>query len=403
MTRPGKLHPLVLASVVANVALAAGVGYLVFAAKKPGPSTLALGGAGQPSSQAAAGAVESLGRIQPAGGVIAVYGPPGDRLKSVVPVGKTVAAGDTLATLSGDDERQLNLKTLAAQIAEAEALKAAIEAAAQAKLDDLQAEANQATAGLAQDTKVLDAKEKAAAAQAERGRADLKRMTEVKADGVPVSKQEFETVNALLATAEAEVAVALAQKEKLRVQKEQSAASIEAKKKAVKAEASRAVAQVPLASLEAARKVADQKVKDAVVTAPTPGRVVKVAAKVGETLASQPILYLADPAKLVVQAEVYETDVGRLREWAAQHGSVAVEIDARVVAGGSGEKKLTGRVTGVDRVATLISKNVLTPLGPREDADRRVVDVEVDLDPDAVAVAQNFIGLQVRTRFLPPK
>ena len=250
---------------------------------------------------------------------------------------------------------------------------------------------------------MLDAKETAASAQAERGRADLKRLTEVKAEGVPVPKQDFETVNALLATAEAEVAVAVAQKEKLKVQKEQSGVSIEAKKAAVKAEADRALAQVPLASLAAAKVVAERKVKDAGVTAPTAGRVVKVTAKVGETLANQPILQLADTGKLVVLAEVYETDVGRLREWVAKAGSVAVEIDARVVSGGTGEKKLVGRVTGADRVATVISRNALTPLGPREDADRRVVEVEVELAPESVGVAQNFIGLQVRTRFLPPQ
>ena len=400
--RSGKLSPLLLASVVANLALAGAAGYLLFGTKKTGPGTLALGGGGS-TDPTAGGAVEALGRIQPAGGVIAVYGPPGDKVKELkVAVGRTVAVGEPLATLSGDDERELNLKTLDTQIAEANALIAAIKASTQAKLTDLEAEANQATAGLEQDTKVLDAKGKAAAAQADRARGELKRLTEVKAEGVPVSEQEFETVTALLAAAEAEMAVAVAQKEKLKVQKEQSAVSIEAKKAAVKAEADRAVAQVPQASLQAAKVVAERKVKDAAVVAPTAGKVVRVLAKVGETLANQPILELADTGRLVVLAEVYETDVGRLREWVAKSGSVKVEIDARGVAG-SGEQKLAGRVAGVDRVATVIARNALTPLGPREDADRRVVEVIVDLDPASVGVAQNFIGLQVRTRFLPPQ
>jgi len=400
--RSGKLSPLLLASVVANLALAGAAGYLLFGGKKAGPGTLALGGGSTDAT--AGGAVEALGRIQPAGGVIGVYGPPGDKVKAIkVAVGRTVAIGDTLATLSGDDERELNLKTLGSQIAEANALIAAIKASTQAKLTDLEAEANQATAGLVQDTKVLDAKGKAAAAQADRARGELKRLTEVKAEGVPVSEQEFETVTALLATAEAEMAVAVAQKEKLKVQKEQSAVSIEAKKAAVTAEANRAVAQVPLASLEAAKRVAERKVQDAGVVAPTAGKVVRIPAKVGETLANQPIVELADTGRLVVLAEVYETDVGRLREWVVNKGSVKVEIDARGVAGGDGAPKLSGRVAGVDRVATVIARNALTPLGPREDADRRVVEVIVDLDPASVGVAQNFIGLQVRTRFLPPQ
>lgn len=387
-----------MASVVANVALAGGVAYLLFTSPRKA-ATGTYNSSGSPT--AAKGAVEALGRIQPAGGVIAVFGPPGDRVLTVAPVGKAVAANETLATLSGDDERQLNLKTLEAQIKEAEALKVATEAATKAKLADLEAEANQATAGLTQDTKVLDAKERAAAAQAEQARGTLKRIAEVKADGVPVSKQESEAVNAALAAAEAEMAAAVAQKEKLRVQKEQSAVSIAAKKAAVAAEAERAIAQVPLASLMASKAVAERKAKDARVVAPAAGTVVRVVSKAGETLSTQPVLQLADTRTLVVAAEVYETDVGRLREW-LNKGPVKVEIDARGVAGG-GEKKLMGRVTDPRKVAGLVARNALTPLGPREDADRRVVEVEVDLDPDAAAAVRDFLGLQVRTRFLPPQ
>ena len=259
--RTGKSSPLLIASVAANLALVMGVGYLLFAPKKSGTGTLAVGGFGSSSTTAAAGAVEALGRIQPAGGVIAVYGSPGDKVRELnVTVGQVVAAGQTLATLTGDDERQLNLKTLAAQIQEAESLKAAIEAATKAKSADLDAETNQATAGFAEDAKVLDAKARAANAQADRARGDLKRLTDVKADGVSVSAQELDTVKALLATAEAEAAVAVAQKEKLRVQKGQSAVSVAAKKAALKAEADRAMAQVPLESLAAAKVAAERKV-----------------------------------------------------------------------------------------------------------------------------------------------
>lgn len=399
-SRSGKLSPLLLFSVVANLALAAGVGYLLFAPKKTGQGTLAQGGAPRGAAgDDTGGAVEAFGRIQPADGVIAVYGPPGDKLKEFkVGVGQTVAVGDTLAALFGDDERQLNLKTLTEQIHEAETLKKAIEESARAKQADLDAEANQATVGLEQDSNTLTAKEKAADAQAERAKKERDRLTQVKADGVRVSDQEFEAVAALLATAEAEKAVAVAQREKLRVTKEQSAISVKAKKDALAAETKRAIAQVPLESLKAAKAVAERKVKDIGVSAPAAGRVVKLLAKPGETLANQPVLQIADTSRLVVVAEVYETDVGRLREWLAK-GSVKAEIDARVVAGASGDKSLTGRVTDPKKVATVISRNVLTPLGPREDADRRVVEVEVELD--ANPAAQNFIGLQVRTRFTP--
>ena len=47
--------------------------------------------------------------MQPAGGVVSVFGPPGDRvLKLNVDVGSPVKKGDPLAELSGQAERELS-------------------------------------------------------------------------------------------------------------------------------------------------------------------------------------------------------------------------------------------------------------------------------------------------------
>jgi len=99
---------------------------------------------------------------------------------------------------------------------------------------------------------------------------------------------------------------------------------------------------------------------------------------------------------MTVIAEVYETDVGRIRGW-LKNGPVKVEATARAL----GDKPLilNGTVATPEKIAPLIAKNALTPLGPREDADRRVVEVEVELDGAATEAAQNFIGLQVIAKF----
>jgi len=96
-----------------------------------------------------------------------------------------------------------------------------------------------------------------------------------------------------------------------------------------------------------------------------------------------------------VIAEVYETDVGRIRAW-LKTGPVKVEATARAL---GKDLILNGTVANPDKIAPLIAKNALTPLGPREDADRRVVEVEVELDNAATDAAQNFIGLQVTAKF----
>lgn len=395
MHRPGKIGPGLVVSVLLNVALAAGVAYLVFG---PKPGAPAGGGGGGGGGGAELTSVSALGRVQPAGGLIAVYGPPGDRvLEYKVKVGDAVDKDQPLAVLAGEEDRRLQLQSLDAQIKEAEALRGSIEASKTAKLADIDAEARQATVGVEQDTRAIDAKVRAVEAQMTRAAAELARLRAAKAEGVPISDQEMEQVQSLSAQAEAEKEASLAQKEKMRVVREEAGKSVEAKKATVEAETKRALAQVPLESLKTSRQLAERKLRDGELRAPTAGRVLRLLANPGDTFATQPVVQLADVARMTVVAEVYETDVGKVREW-LRRGAVKAEIDPRVL---SGDAKWGGVVTGPGRVSAVIARNVLTPLGPREDADRRVVDVEVDLDPAAADAAKDFIGLQVRVRLTP--
>ena len=391
--RTGQVTPLLVLSIVANLALAGGVGYLLLQPKATTNDGNPRAGSGDGSDKE----VNALGRIQPAGGLISVYGIPGDQIAALtVKVGDTLAPAQTLGTLSGEKSRALSLKTLQAQIHEAENLRKAIESSRDAKLADLEAEAKQATAGIEQDAKAIDAKVLAVEAQKTRYDNDLRRLRSARGEGVKVSEQELDPVIAAIATAEAEKAVALATKEKMLLQKEQSVESIKAKKAALRAETERGLAQVPYESLQAALQMAMQKMKDGELLAPTAGRVVRVLGKTGDTITTLPLLQIADTRKMTVIAEVYETDVGRIRGW-LKNEPVSVEVTARAL----GDKKLilNGKVSSPDKIAPLISKNVLTPLGPREDADRRVVEVEVELDGTATEAAQNFIGLQVTAKF----
>jgi HlyD family secretion protein len=398
MHRPGKVGPGLILSVVLNLALAGGVGYLLFG---PKPQS-SVGEFGTPGGSGAGvettGTVSALGRIQPAGGLVSVFGPPGDRiLKYSVKVGDVVTKDQPLAVLAGEEDRRLQLQSLDAQIREAKALVESIKASEKAKLADIDAEAKQATVGVEQDTRAIDAKVRAVEAQMKRATAELDRLKAAAAEGVRVSAQETEQVQALYAQAEAEKEASLAQKEKIRVTREEAGKSIESKKATVEAETKRALAQVPIESLQTSRQLAERKLRDGELRAPTAGRVMRILANPGDTFANQPVLQIADVGRMTVVAEVYETDVGKVREW-LRRGAVKAEIDPRVL---PGDAKWAGVVPDASRVASVIARNVLTPLGPREDADRRVVDVEVDLDAASAAVAKDYIGLQVRVRLTP--
>jgi HlyD family secretion protein len=397
--RPGRVGLPLAVSLLLNAALLGGLLYLFFGRPATGP----VGTSGRaPVPVAAVESIEALGRIQPAGGVVSVFGLPGERIAELkVNLGDPVTAGQELAVLSGAEERKRSLAALDAQIAEAKALQTAIQTAQAARIADLKVETAQAIRKAQGEIQALDARIAGLKAQAEQARAERQRLAEVERGGVAVSEQERAQADLLVTQAEQGLAAAAAQRSAA-VEQVRTAPEAEGSKgAAITAEARRALAQVPLASLEASRAVAEQKLRDAAVRAPVAGRVVKLLTHTGDTLTQQPVLQIAATEAMAVLAEVYESDVARLREWLAKApgNRIAVEVDARVI---GGEAKLTGTTTAA-QIAPMIARNTVFALGPREDADRRVVEVEVHLDPAASKTVADFIGLQVRTRFLAPK
>ena len=317
------------ASLAANAALLGGLGYVTFV--KPAAAT------GRPdlTRPVAAESIQALGRLQPAGGVVNLFGPPGDRVAEThVALGSVVAKGDRLLTLSGEAEQAQALGTLDAQLREAELLKAAALRSKAAKLADVDAEVRQAKTKLDADLAALDAKLAGLTLQEARAAGELRRLDKVRAEGAAVAEQDYAQVKTLADTAKVELAATRVQKEKAAEQQAAGEAVALARRQTLEAEADRAVAQIPLDSLRATRAAAALKVADAVVRAPAAGRVVKVGVRVGDTLGTLPVLQLADAGPMTVVAEVYETDVAKLRGWLAGGKPVAVEVDARVVSAG---------------------------------------------------------------------
>jgi HlyD family secretion protein len=395
---PGRVSAALAVSLAVNAVLvAAGVYVAVARPGMPSKSPPAAGPDAPP-----AGSIEALGRVQPAGGVVNVFGVPGDRVVEVLkPLGATVEKGEQLLTLSGAAEREQALKVLDAQIAEAGKVAVAAAKSRAAQVADLEAETKSAEAKFAADTAALDAKLAGLKSQADRATGELQRLKDVRAAGAPVADQDFVKAQALAEGARAEYEAGTVQREKAGEQHAAAQAVAVAKRQTIDAEADRLTAQIPLASLKASRESAAQKVADAVVRAPVAGRVVKIGVRPGDTLATLPAVQLAPAGPMTVVAEVYETDVAKLRGWLADAKSVPVQIDARVVDARSAAKPLTGAVTAAG-VAPMIARNAVYALGPREDADRRVVEVEVTLDADSSRLAADYIGLQVRASFLPP-
>ncbi len=122
----------------------------------------------------------------------------------------------------------------------------------------------------------------------------------------------------------------------------------------------------------------------ATVRAPVAGQVLKVHARAGEKVGSEGIAELGRTDPMYVVAEVYETDVGRVR--LGQRATVA-------------SPALDGVLEGtVERVGLMVGRKDVLGVDPVDEADARVVEVEVRLDDGARVAALTHLQVEVAIR-----
>ncbi len=113
------------------------------------------------------------------------------------------------------------------------------------------------------------------------------------------------------------------------------------------------------------------------VDSPIDGQVLEIHARASERVGPDGILELGDTSVMYAVAEVYETDIGRVR--VGQTATVASPALA---------EPLTGRV---ERIGLKIGKRDVLSTDPVADADARVVEVRVRLDhPERAAALTNL-------------
>lgn len=322
-------------------------------------------------------AVSALGRIEPAGGVITLGGLPGDRVTAVaVEPGAAVKQGDLLVEFESYQLREAELKLAQLQLDEARRRR-------EIELDSAQkliAEARLGIDALAlaeHDLRALEAKRALVEANLAVARRDLARLKAL--DASIVAPQQLERAQLLVDQAEGERTATVGALEKLRRSTELSRQQAELKLQQAEAGPARIEATIPLASMELAVDVARRKAAQARLTAPFDGYVVRFLVNEGDTVASGPVVQLANTAEMIVVAEVYETDA----RFVSEGQSARITSDA-----------LSAPLSGtVEHVSRLIGRNEVMSLRPSDPADRRVAPVRIRLAEPALAA--RWIHLQV--------
>ncbi len=128
----------------------------------------------------------------------------------------------------------------------------------------------------------------------------------------------------------------------------------------------------------------------AVVRAPVDSQVLKIFSRPGEKVSdTDGILDLGITSQMMVVAEVYENDIGRIKP--GQTAWITSENDSF-----SGE--LEGRVT---QIGLKIGKNDVLDSDPAADIDARVVEVKIALSPTASKEVASLTNAQVLVKIEP--
>jgi HlyD family secretion protein len=334
-----------------------------------------------------------LGWLEPVGGFIDINGIPGDRLdKLLVSDDASVTKGQLLAQLESRALKQLQFDASEAQLQEAVARREAeIQLAdsriltarlgvEKTKLQEAEAESLREKIAFLEDNLALAQK-------------DYDRMRALKdkpqapelADEI-VSEQELDRQHLLVHHAQTELAATKAELKRLRATQDLATRAAQADLKAAQASKEAAIAAVPVKSLVQKLEMARFELSMAEVKSPCDGRVMKTFMRAGETISQKPILRMANLDRMVALAEVYEVDVKQV------HVGQMATIRSKAFHAPKDAKGLRGKVVQIGRI---VNTPELKSLNPFAKADRHVIPIRIEIDPDDSAEAAQFVDLQV--------
>ena len=346
-------------------------------ATPPPAETPAAGGA-----TPLATSVGALGRLEPEGSVIRVAGPPGERLgELLVAEGERVVAGQVLARLESYSERLAEREYTAAQLQEARARLEAETRFGQAQIEEARTRLSRLDEPQQLQIRSQEAVVERIRAELADAEANLARFQALWQEGA-ISQQELDQKALVVRQRQEDLQAAEATLNQLRLARERDLRNAQAQVQAAEAALRRAQAQVQLQSLARNLELAEARLERTLIRAPRAGQVLKIHTRPGEVIAAnQGILELGNTDQMMVVAEVYETDILRVRP-----GQRAT-ISNRVL-----PETLQGRV---ERVGLQIGKKDVLNTDPAADVDARVVEVYIRLDPESSARVAGLTNLQV--------
>lgn len=372
----------------------AGVG--IFMALRPSTSAQNASPTGSPTPDSAngTGAIAALGRLEPGGETYCIYPPSSSGLSSTIKLwkvreGDRVKPNDVIAVMDTYDRLAAAVIQAQAQVGEAESR------IAQAQQGAKPAEVNAQSAQIAAKAEQANAKQAEVVrrkAELKNAKDELKRAEDLyKAGAISLSQRDLRETTASSAEAALEQTIREGQQAVAEFQQSQQVRDGLIQVRPVDVQQAAAQRDVAMANLQRA----GVDLETATVRAPVAGRVIKIHAKATEQVTSgvgggsstecRGVAELGETDRMYAVAEVYETDIVKVRQ-----GQKATITSAA----------FPDRITGtVERVALRVGKKDVLNTDPAADTDARVVEVRIRLD-DSKLVA-GLTNLQVKVAIAP--
>lgn len=334
--------------------------------------------------------VNALGRLEPKNQVIKVSAPTsmgsGSRiLQLLVNEGDLVRTNQVIAILDSRDRLQANLRESERQVELAEAkLVQVLEGAKQGEVSANRAAIAKLEADLNGEIQTQQANIRKLQADFENAKSELQRNQSLFNQGA-ISASNLDTKRLAFATAQAQLNAAEATlqrtKASLKAQVDQARGTLDQTLEIRPSDITAAQVEVDLAIATVAKNKAELDL--AFVRSPATGRILKINARSSETIGSNGIVELGQTEQMVVVAEVYESDIAKIKE--GQSAKITSPS-------GAFTNQLSGKVA---QIGFKVAKQDVLNTDPTAATDARVIEVKILLDSPSSQQVIRFTNMQV--------
>lgn len=325
--------------------------------------------------------VTSLGRVEPQGEVITVSGTNGSRISQLlVSEGEKIEKGQVIAYMEDYEERVAERDVAASQLAETRMRYEGVTKYSEAQIE----EANTRIDQIKQPQFFQIAAQKALVdrfiSETAIAKKDYERNQFLRQEGA-VSQEVVDEKAVNYFTKKGELENAKASLDQFTETRSRDLKNAEAQLKSAQASLANTQSEVQVASAQTNLQLTEARLERSIIRAPRSGEVLDINTYAGEVIGEDGILDLGDVKQMYVVAEVYESDISKIKL-----GQKATIADPSL------PRKVEGKVV---RISSQINKNDILDSDPAADTDSRVVEVKIRLNQKDSSLVASLINLQV--------